>query len=193
MLIALDVDGVIADLHSTWYGRYNRDWDDDLTPERVTTWDVHPHVKPECGTAIYDYLRAPDLYAHVQPIEGAIEGVAALRQMGHEIVYATSCTDGMTDQKAAWLVRYGFTRSTRMLPDDMIIAEDKNLIDAYLLIDDRAEHVSRWVEEKRRPAILFSYPHNRWLRDAKHSLFWLSCQPVENWSQLVAFMARRYG
>ena len=137
MIIACDVDEVVADLRTEWLLRYNRDWNDNLTLERITTWDFHTLVNPLCGKGIYEYLSAPDLYECVQPIPGAVEGVEALRAAGHRILFVTHNVWGMTDQKAEWLLRHGFIHQRgRMLPPELIVTGEKTLVGADLLIDD---------------------------------------------------------
>jgi 5'(3')-deoxyribonucleotidase len=190
VIIACDADGVVCNLHEPWYARYNRDYKDQLTLARVTHWDVHKFVKPECGTKVYDYLTQPDLYDDVQPVPGALEGIQRLRALGHQITFVTSCTFGMTDAKARWFERYGFSerRPGHGLPRDMVVANDKNMIDAHLLIDDAAHNVRAWVESKQRRAILLEYPHNRGLLDEVPSAFWMRCHRAKDWPAIVRYV-----
>lgn len=188
MDIALDVDGPLASLHTEWYRRYNRDFNDNLSLDRVTSWDTHLYVKPECGKGIYKYLHDADLYEHVPVMEGAQWGVQRLRELGHNVMFVTSCVTGMADQKAAWLVRHGFTRGeTRpgFLPIDMIVATDKKWIAADLLIDDAAHTIKEWVMSRRR-AILFDFPHNQNLD--MPSMHWSWCKRAETWQKVIALI-----
>src|SRR6266705_1995637 len=82
LTVGVDVDGVLADLHLEWIRRYNRDFNDTLTSEDVTTWEIGAFVKPEAlvknanGVApLFQYLQDADLYAHVPEIPGAREGL----------------------------------------------------------------------------------------------------------------------
>jgi 5'(3')-deoxyribonucleotidase len=187
MIIACDGDGVVCGLHEPWLRRYNRDYNDSLTIDKWISWDVHKYVKPECGKKIYDYLTAPDLYDDVQPIAGSLEGIRAIRAMGHEVVFVTACTWGMTDQKARWFIRHGFCTDVGvMLPPDFVPIDDKLKIDAHLLIDDRADTIRNWVNKKRQRAILFEYPWNASLLTDMPSTFWSWCQRVTSWRQIVA-------
>jgi len=190
MIIACDADGVTCNLHDPWYGRYNRDYNDNLTSERVKSWDIHKYVKPECGLKIYDYLHEPDLYAEVRPIEGALEGVQALRDAGHRVLFTSACAWGMTDQKAEWFRQYGFITGpkTPMLPSEFIPVQNKLDIDADLLIDDRASTVREWVEKKHKRALLFSYPHNQSLTDEVPSAFWQWAVRVGGWNEIVGLI-----
>lgn len=187
VIIALDVDGPLADSLGAVLRRYNADWDDALTLEHITTWAIHPHVKPECGKAIYDYFRLPNLYDEVAVVEDAIWGVGQLRELGHTVRFVTANMFDMTDPKARWLLRHGFTTDEQphFLPRDLYVAQDKTAIDADLLIDDRAETVRKWVDNKRRKAILFEYPWNRSLVDEVPSTFWSWAHRARTWKQII--------
>ncbi len=190
MIIACDVDGVVADLFASWLAKYNKDYNDTLTPDKITEWDVSLFVKPECGEKIYDYLRHGDLYDEVPVIEGALEGVEELRMLGHRVVFVTTCVKEMTDPKWNWLEKRGFLPHGRYNQDDLVIAADKLLVDAQLLIDDRAKTVVRWVNDKGKRAILFQ---SSYVLPDVPSAFWMKCGRAANWHQLLHDFVRRYG
>lgn len=157
MIIAVDVDGVVADLHTEWLRRYNRDYQDHLRTEDISRWDMDTVVKAECGKRIYDYLSQPDLYDHVAPIDGAWLGVQYLRGAGHRVVFATSCVQGMTDPKWRWLQRHSFLGEGRAQSGDLIVVHDKSLIRADMLIDDYPKN----LEGFKGLRLLFDAPYNR--------------------------------
>jgi 5'-nucleotidase len=154
MLIMVDVDGVVADLHSVWYKLYNEEYGDDLTHERVTDWEVHKFVKPECGKHIYTYLDIPGLYDEVKPIDGALTGVQYIRNLGHRVVFATS---GLSQAyaKYLWLESKGFEPGN--WGSDFVSVHDKSLLKGNLLVDDAFHNVQAFSS---RTSILFTYPHN---------------------------------
>lgn len=167
--------------------RYNQDYADTLTLERFyASWNTAENVKPECGEKIFDYLSQPDLYKDVPAIVGSVEGITALRDMGHTIVFATSCTYGMVDQKARWMENYGYctpARDGRGLPDDFVPIKYKHWLEGDLLIDDGAHNIKPWVEGTRRRAIMLEYPHNANLDLT--SMFWSWCTRVPDWPSIV--------
>lgn len=155
--IAVDVDGVCADLHVEWLRRYNAEFNDSLTVEGIHQWDMVPAVKPECGKQIYKYLRDPDIYEKVPPIAGALEGVTKLRDDGWRVVFVTSCVKGMADQKWEWLERHDFLPKGAYSQADLVIAHDKSLIRADALLDDYNGNLDSWM----RRGILLDAPYNR--------------------------------
>lgn len=153
----IDVDEVCAMLMPTWLRMYNSDWNDNLQPHQIKSWEIHEYVKTECGNKIYDYLEDPYLYTHVIPVDGAVSGVGYLRTQGFEIVFATSCIYGNGEQKYKWLCRHGFTKQARH-PKDFVSITDKSLLDSFnaMMIDDNYEYIKNFSGN----ALLFTMPHN---------------------------------
>jgi len=139
MIIGVDVDDVALDLVSEWIKRYNADHNDNLKLSDITTWDIPNHVK--CGDKIYDYLKQPNLYVDMPVIEGALEGVKALREIGDRVVFVTSCTRGpMFEAKWNRLITAGFLEDSR-LEYNYVGMSDKTLIKVDVMIDDRPETI----------------------------------------------------
>jgi 5'-nucleotidase len=155
--LAVDVDGVCADLHAEWLRRYNAEFGDTLTYDRIRAWDMVLAVKPECGKQIYKYLRDPDLYENVPVITGAHETITDLRDHGARIIFVTSCVRGMADQKWEWLEKHDFLPAGAHSQNDLVIAHDKSLIRADALLDDYDGNLTGWM----RRGILLDAPYNR--------------------------------
>lgn len=156
-----DVDEVVARLHDEWLRRYNDEWGDNLSAEKVTGWSIHRFVKPECGHRIYKYLKDEDLYDYVEPVEGALESVEVLRACGYRVVFVTSANEVAVGSKMRWLVEHGFlpqSHSVRERLRDFIAARDKSLISGMAILDDAPHN----IESSRTPVrILYDAPWNR--------------------------------
>ena len=183
--ILMDVDGVVCDLHSSWLGLYNKDYDDDLHNEEITAWDMVEFVKPECGKKIYEYLENPDIYKNALPIVGAWGGCMKIRKMGHRIVFVSA---GFYPAKVEWLNRWGFLREFPyedkrwQTATDMALVNDKSLIVGDLLIDDRYENVI----DSKCLALMFMQPWN-WSKRGEYKY------QVDDWTHLVGFVDGIYG
>jgi 5'(3')-deoxyribonucleotidase len=141
MIVLVDVDGTVADIHVPWLGMYNADYHDRLTLAHITKWEMHELVKPECGRKIYKYLEDPKLYEKAPVIEGALNGVNTLRKMGHEIVFVSA---GFYFSKVEWLGKYGFLSSDDWRnAEDVVIASNKGLIKGDVIIDDYPKNLDR--------------------------------------------------
>lgn len=178
-IIAVDVDQVVANLNKEVFRLYNAEWNDNLSEDNITTWDWVDHVKPECGDHIHDYLKLPDLYDNVQPVDKALWGVNYLRDLGFRVVFASSCFIGMEKYKLEWLVNHGFLK---LLPNaytckDWIPIADKSLIRADAIIDDRPLYIKTF----KGMAIVFDRPYNQdTLADARMKHWEEIPQIIEN-------------
>lgn len=179
MIVAFDMDGPIADLHTEWYRRYNRDYNDDLSLDRVVTWDLHNYVKPECGKKIYDYLRDPDLYANVKPVEGALEHMKWLRENGHEVIVVTAGVSGNLDQKLDWLKNNGFSAAGERSMGGVIFAYDKKYIRAQMLIDDGPHNIQAFGGT----GVVWDAPYNKGVGRYR----------IHNWNEFGALWEKLYG
>jgi len=154
----VDVDGVCADFDVVWLDHYNKDWDDNLTEDKLTEWDMTKFVKPECGENIYAYQEIPSLYDEVEPVRGALEGVGYLRDMGWDVVFVTAATKGNAGRKYDWLVEHEFTQYTRTR-EDYVEIYNKGLLShkpGDIMIDDGFHNVKAWPGL----GILYNRPHN---------------------------------
>lgn len=157
--IAIDVDQVVADLHTEWFRLYNIDYNDTLTNDDIIEDQIDQFVKAECGIKIRDYLAMHTLYDNIKPINGALEGVQYLRNLGHRIVYASSCVVGTGDDKLNWLVKHGFTKINPEYKtcNEWVVASDKSWINADIMIDDRPKNIKAF----KGVGVVFDAPYNK--------------------------------
>lgn len=154
MRIGVDADEVVIDLLTHWLRLYNSDYDDNLTPNDITGWDLALFVKPECGVKIYDYLELPDLYVDCDLIPGAQDAVFRLREAGHDVVTITAKHN---PSKLDLLQRWGIVRSQA----SYIVEKDKWKVPVDVLVDDNYETIKKYREMREGScAILFSQKHN---------------------------------
>jgi len=158
-VVYVDMDGVVADLVSAWLRAYNEVYQDTLTIEQITRWEIDEFTKPACGRKIFDLL-TPRLYLGVQPIPDALAGVTALRDAGLRVVFATATGGGMADAKRSWLERHGFlapkTGGSRAPQRDLVFIADKRLLGGGILLDDYPANLDGWD----RDGLLFAAPWN---------------------------------
>jgi 5'-nucleotidase len=152
MIIAVDVDDVLCDLNTEWLQRYNKDFDDNLTKNKITEWDISLFVKPECGKYIFEYLNDTYLYDNVLPLPGALKGINIIRDMGHRIIFVTTPTIKSAGRKFLWLLNNSFVSNMK----DYIEVTDKSLVRANMLIDDKYENIKAFDGS----GVLYSQPWN---------------------------------
>lgn len=159
LCILLDLDSVCNDLLTVWYERYNRDYNDDMCVERQLTWDMHAYVKPECGKAIYRYLSEPGLYRNLPVMDGAVEGIQALKDMGCKVFIVSACSPSSAGEKMLWVKDY-------LPPVNGFISvysygkDAKALIAGDILIDDGPHNIEHSIAT-HKIVVDFGYPYNR--------------------------------
>ncbi|GAB2724271.1 5'(3')-deoxyribonucleotidase [Paenibacillus thermoaerophilus] len=154
-ILLLDMDSVIVDLMTEWHRRYNEDYNDNLSVEKLASWESELYVKPECGTKIYDYLDQPGLFANLPPVPGAIECLYRMRD-DYELIIVTSSRTYAYTEKEQWVERHLPFIGKR----NLIFAHRKELIRGDLLFDDAPHNLEDFAATGRL-AIAMDYPYNR--------------------------------
>ena len=162
IIIGIDCDDVVINLVPNWVKMYNEDYDDHLDVNNITEWKIDKFVK--CGDEIYDYIHPTpeflfNIYDHCEPIDGALDGIKSLREMGFRIVYVSA--SNKMDYKYQWLEKYGFLDKR----GNFVQAFDKTLINMNFLIDDNWENVQEIIQNPNKRAILFEKPWNTSKKD----------------------------
>jgi len=167
------MDDVLAEFTEEWLSRYNADYDDIITANSFNGWDALSCVKPECGTKIFEYFRAPGIYRHLKPKAGSQEVMQWLVDSGAEVLIVTDSPKGTcytdndlehsnpTDDKRAWLQEY----FPMIDPDNVFVARKKWYVQGDVLIDDKPATIEKF-QERNRGIICMDMPYNRGV-DAK--------------------------
>lgn len=155
--ILVDMDGVLCDTLPYWLSFYNKDYEDNLTPEDIKGWTLHKYVKPECGTSIYKYWNYRNFYKDIPPTEGAKNYMKKLHEDGFELIITTavppSAVKAMYD-KRAWVKKHLPFLSTKY---NFIGAHRKDLVSGDILIDDGAHN----IESFPGLTCLMEHPYNK--------------------------------
>ena len=127
------------------------------------------------GKAIYKYLAQPGFFRDLEPIAGAIEGVRALLERGHEVVIVTAARRGHRD-KLEWVAEH-----LPFLPrDNIVFTHRKELVRGELLFDD-APHNLEGVRPYGTP-VAMAYRYNARV----------DCARVPDWPSFLALVDRLF-
>lgn len=158
--IACDLDGIVVDLHGPWMHHYREAYNDTITEKDIHSWEMVEVVKKECGSKIYDFLNTPFLFQHLSPYKGALEGLKALHDMGHDIIIITAparSPESAAD-KIAWVRNHMPWLSRRKV----MIGHQKHWLKADVFIDDSPENIKDYREEWPDAHILtVAWPFNK--------------------------------
>lgn len=138
MIVAIDVDLTVVDSLTPWFG-----WLAQYSDEKVVNADGAYHLAPEMQAILaragrsdinpVDYWRQPNLYDNMKPLPGSQECIKALRSMGANIVFVSSCFPEHTESKVRML-------ENNFEMDGFIATHDKHFVSYNAIIDDKLEH-----------------------------------------------------
>jgi len=134
MRLGIDLDGVVANFTKGWIDFYNRDFDAELEPELVDTWDGLTRITHfEDMDAFWRWssdLDGRSLFWHLETFPGAVEALRRLDEEGHEIVILTTKPPFAVADTHEWIAALGFPTK------EIHILEDKWRIDCDVYLDD---------------------------------------------------------
>lgn len=156
MRISVDVDGVLAEQVVPILDRIRVKYGVTMRKEEIRSWNEPiPAANSNIEVEIEEALRNPAFILAMPVIEGAMDGLAALRAQGHEVVVVTNRVKDVDGTTQEWLVRQRACYHRYV----NVSSQGKAAVTADLLVDDRPENVVEFVRSKRR-AILFVQPWN---------------------------------
>jgi len=166
--IAIDMDGVIADVEKHYIDWYEKDYG--VRIDRKTMEGLMEHeAMPEKG-AIMKFLTTPGFFRTVPVMEGAVEAVKDLMQ-DYEVYIVSAAMEFPLSlyEKHQWLAEHFPFISWR----NIIFCGDKSVIDTDFLIDDHLKN----LDFCKGKALMFTAFHN-----VNHNTH----QRVNNWREIPA-------
>lgn len=156
MIIGIDVDDVVRDICtptcSWWYSVSGIK----KTPEDIKDWDIHKWLGAENKELFYEqWFNQVQVFLYADPVEGALEALARLRNIGFNLVFvSTQFTTKVKQWTVEWLDWHVQSY------DGLVFTGKKCLVKTDILIDDGPHN----FESYRGLAILFDRPWNRHVR-----------------------------
>lgn len=177
MRILVDMDGVIADFDGEFLKRWQKRHPDKffVPIEERGTFYVRDSYPDELKPLVTEILLEPSFFREMMPMDGAMEALSEMNEMGWEVFI---CTSPLSTYKNCVLEKYEWVENH--LGTDwikrVILTKDKTLIKADYLIDDRpeitgVENIPSWEH------ILYDRPYNGEMN--KKRLTW------ENWKGVL--------
>jgi len=178
MKIAIDLDNTINDLMTPWLAWYDEKYDDGLSIDDITDWDITRFVN--CGDEIYDFLSIPGSFLNTLIQPGAASVMEWLNDR-FDTYIVTACTFNgkngrVFEEKSTWIQNHLPFINLRQV----IFAHDKSVIDADYMIDDGLHNLRNF----RGTGIVFDRPWNR------KTLIYRIYRRVYNWLDIKWYFDR---
>lgn len=136
-IVAVDVDLTVVDTAVEWWK-----WLEDVTGAGLPYEEVSKHYdftipysqiwkdKEISGCAL-DFWRQRHLYGNLKPVEGSVDALRTLKQMGYDIVFVSTIKGDHSKSK------YYFLEEHFPFLDGVILTKEKGYVKADIVIDDR--------------------------------------------------------
>ena len=173
MRIVLDQDQVLAKWVERILEWYNQDYKTNFSREDVKTyWSMDGLLGTQGRDFLRSCMRYPELYRDLDPVEGALDGVRRLIDMGHDVVIATaipSCAGIAYHGKLEWI--------RRNMPffdlKNFIAIQRKDLVDGDLLLDDGPHNIDAWSHNHpEKTTVVFDCPWNQGVKATHRVKSW---------------------
>lgn len=167
--IAIDMDGVLADVYSLLSAKHAEEFGKVLTMDEMTGKLEH-EVFPNA----IKYVNSPGFFRNAPVMDGCLEVVRKLNdQYKIFIVSAAMEFPNSLPEKYSWLDEHFPFITWRQI----VFCGSKEIIKTDIMIDDHFKNLNVFSGE----TILFSQPHNV-LADAMHH------KRVNNWQEIEALL-----
>lgn len=123
-----------------------------------THYDVFRDMESRHKGRLIKYFHREGFVLDMDPLEGALEGVALLREEGHRVLCLTSPwrTKKWEAERREWLKEHFSFRGK-----DVIQTPRKSLVRGITLVDDKPAHCQSWGQCNGSPALLWDRTYNR--------------------------------
>ncbi len=156
MRILVDMDSILVNLMDKWLTAHNEAQGDDLTVDKIKTWDTHLYAKG--GKAVYKVLERPGVFRSCLPLDGGVEAVQILQERGHEVFVVTAAMfPSNFSEKVEWCHEHLPFLDKRHLG----FLHEKHLLSGDALIDDGPHNARAYRKAHPKSKILtIEYPYN---------------------------------
>lgn len=162
--ILVDLDGIVADLHTPWVSWINdnfyREHEQKFTIEDITTYMMESCVPARIGKGIYGFLNRANCYSELPPLAGALDALEWLQKAGYDLVICSAPARGANTaaDKLIWVKEH----MPWLKRQNIFLGHRKEMIKADAIIDDSPDNLAKYRASWPQAQLLtIDWPFNR--------------------------------
>ncbi|XP_043439269.1 5'(3')-deoxyribonucleotidase, mitochondrial isoform X1 [Prionailurus viverrinus] len=172
--VLVDMDGVLADFEGGFLRKFRARFPDQpyiALEDRRGFWlsEQYGRLQPGLSEKAISIWESENFFLDLEPLPGAVEAVKQMANLENTDVFI--CTSPIKMYKYCPYEKYAWVEK-HFGPDfldQIVLATDKTVVSADLLIDDRPDITGKWPAAGAEPTpswehILFTACHNRHLQ-----------------------------
>lgn len=177
MTILVDMDDVLINFLETWVDELNREYGTSVKYDDITEWNMAKFFSELSRKQLYDVLSKESFWEKTSPKDKAVEYLKKLIDDGHQIYVCTATYYTYFKEKfdKALFSHFGYLDW-----DNVIVAKNKQMIKADVLIDDGIHNLEGGDYIK----IIMTSPHNKSYDAEKHGMI-----RVNNWEDIYSVIS----
>lgn len=172
MIICVDMDNVLCNLHETAIQIFNNTYGTSYTINDFQHYDMSECLNKKDATYMKNIYGEPGVYDMVSVLTGAKNAIQRLQKTGHEIYIVTDAIPSTFEEKVNW-IKYNFGIDEAHI----ISMKHKWLFRCDVMVDDNLDNLLSGHHYDR---ILFDYPWNRNVHDEVYDI-----HRVQNWNNAL--------
>ena len=177
--ILVDMDDTIENCTEAWVHYVNKRYGTDIDPDTLRDWDVSKAFPTLTYEQVYSLTFEEEFWHTVRPIEGAAEYLKKLLDDGYKI-YIVTCAAYETLRVKMEEVLFKYFPFFEW--KDVIIASNKQMIKADILVDDGVHnHI-----DSEYTRLLYTAPHN-----CEYDAEANGMVRVNNWKEVYDFISKQ--
>ena len=172
LTVLVDIDDTIEYLLKAWIDWLNANHNTSVRYEDITDWDISLFFPTLTTDEIFYPIHQQDFWKGVEPMPDAIKYLKRLIDDGFFVYLCTSTDYRNIKPKYEYIIQKYFPYISW---DQVIVASQKQMINADVLIDDGVHNLFGGNYYK----ILFTAPHNRAFDTKTHGI-----TRADNWEEV---------
>ena len=160
MLLLIDQDNVLSDFETGFRQAWTAKGHDQpaLPPEQRRNFHLMDDYPAHLAAEVEAIYNTPGFFRDMPPMPGALDGIRAMREAGHEVRICTSPLmkyRHCVTEKYEWVEQHLGAEFVRLV----ILTRDKTLVHGDILVDDKPQVTGAHVPSWRH--VLYDQPYNR--------------------------------